>query len=61
MMKVTGNGVPRAVGQRRRALLPGLQVVIDLSVIHLSAGSTGNLMTRTWSLLGFASSRSIVI
>ena len=26
MVQVTGNGVPRAVGQSRRALLPGLQV-----------------------------------
>ena len=25
-MKVLGNGVPGAVGQRRRALLPGLEV-----------------------------------
>jgi hypothetical protein len=26
MVEVTGNGVPRAVGQGRRALLSGLQV-----------------------------------
>jgi len=26
VMKVTGNGVPRAVGQGRSALLPGLEV-----------------------------------
>ena len=26
MMKVTGNGVPGAVGQGRRPLLPGLEV-----------------------------------
>lgn len=47
MVKVAGNGVPGAVGQRRAALLPGLQVpgVNRAGEIcqGLSGGSPGEL------------------